>query len=123
MKISFVVLVSLLLGLLPVKAGEWIRINQLGYLPKSTKVAVLMNEEPEQIDSFELVDAFTGKVACRFSSADIKSTGTLGRMKCTYRLNFSRFIQEGTYYIKVGTTVHPIFLLMAMCMMAQPIMY
>ena len=30
---------------LPGKAGEWIRINQLGYLPQSVKVAVFMSEE------------------------------------------------------------------------------
>lgn len=111
MKIYLVVflIVSLLLGLLPVRAGKWIRINQLGYLPKSTKVAVLMDEKPEQIDSFELVDVFTGKVAGCFFSTDIKPTGSLGRMKCTYRLNFSRFTQEGTYYIKAGSTVSPCF--------------
>ena len=30
---------------LSVFANGWIRINQLGYLPQSVKVAVLMNEE------------------------------------------------------------------------------
>ena len=29
---------------LPCKADEWIRINQLGYLPQSIKVAVFMSE-------------------------------------------------------------------------------
>lgn len=30
--------------LFPLQADEWIRINQLGYLPQSIKVAVFMSE-------------------------------------------------------------------------------
>ena len=40
-------------------AAGWIRINQLGYLPNATKVAVLMSQESVQISGFELVDAYT----------------------------------------------------------------
>ncbi len=103
MKASYIIsAISLLLSVLPANAGEWIRINQLGYLPKSTKVAVLMSDEPEQVNSFELIDVFTGKVAYTSSSDNIKATGALGQMKSTFRLNFSNFTQNGTYYIKVG---------------------
>ncbi len=48
--------------LLNAVAGEWIRINQLGYLPKATKVAVLMCEEESAVKTFEIRDAFTDKV-------------------------------------------------------------
>ena len=37
---------------LPGKAGEWIRINQLGYLPQSVKVAVLMSEEGTNVENY-----------------------------------------------------------------------
>ena len=40
--------------LLNAVAGEWIRINQLGYLPKATKVAVLMCEEESAVKTFEI---------------------------------------------------------------------
>ena len=43
-------------------AGSWIRINQVGYLPQSTKVAVLMSEDKLDVSSFVLVDAATGQV-------------------------------------------------------------
>lgn len=46
---------------LPGKAGEWIRINQLGYLPQSVKVAVFMSEEGTNVGNYSLIDAFTGK--------------------------------------------------------------
>ena len=51
---------------LPGKAGEWIRINQLGYLPQSVKVAVFMSEEGTNVENYSLIDAFTGKVVRTF---------------------------------------------------------
>lgn len=80
-------------------AGSWIRVNQLGYLPEATKVAVFMSDETAQINGFELVDAFTGEVA--FSSSAVRPTGVLGRMKTTCRLDFSGLKTSGAYYIKV----------------------
>lgn len=44
---------------LPCKADEWIRINQLGYLPQSIKVAVFMSETKTDVQEYALVDAFT----------------------------------------------------------------
>lgn len=80
-------------------AGSWIRVNQIGYLPEATKVAVFMSDETAQINGFELVDAFTGEVA--FSSSSVRPTGVLGRMKTTCRLDFSGLKTSGAYYIKV----------------------
>lgn len=80
-------------------AGSWIRVNQIGYLPEATKVAVFMSDETAQINDFELVDAFTGEVA--FRSSAVRPTGVLGRMKTTCRLDFSGLKTSGAYYIKV----------------------
>ena len=80
-------------------AGSWIRVNQIGYLPEATKVAVFMSDETAQINDFELVDAFTGEVA--FSSSTVRPTGVLERMKTTCRLDFSGLKTSGAYYIKV----------------------
>lgn len=80
-------------------AGSWIRVNQIGYLPEATKVAVFMSDETAQINGFELVDTFTGEVA--FSSSAVRPTGVLGRMKTTCRLDFSGLKTSGAYYIKV----------------------
>ena len=38
------IIIGLVSLLSSVSAGEWIRINQLGYLPESPKVAVFMSE-------------------------------------------------------------------------------
>jgi Glycosyl hydrolase family 9./N-terminal ig-like domain of cellulase. len=88
-------------------ASQWIRINQLGYLPQSTKVAVLMSNEKTEITSFQVIDATTGKVV--FISDKVTPTEELQYMKSTYRLNFSGLTKEGTYRIKAGEAVSPDF--------------
>lgn len=97
------------LGLLalPVQADEWIRINQLGYLPQSTKVAVFLSEEPAQVTEFSLVDAFTGQPVQRFTAT--RPTGSIGQMQSTYRLDFTNFSRPGTYYLQAGKAVSPRF--------------
>jgi len=88
-------------------AGEWVRINQLGYLPKATKVAVLLCNDAKSVQSFQLIDAFTGKVA--YTSNAVKPAASYGKMKSTYRLDFSKFTEQGSYYIKVGETKSQVF--------------
>ena len=88
-------------------AGSWVRINQIGYLPEATKVAVFMSNDAVQVDGFELIDAFTGEVAWR--SDAVRPTGALGQMKTTCRLDFSALKADGAYYIKVlssGGEIH-----------------
>lgn len=80
-------------------AGSWVRINQIGYLPEATKVAVFMSNEAVQVNGFELVDAFTGEVVWR--SDAVRPMGALGQMKTTCRLDFSALKTDGAYYIKV----------------------
>ena len=88
-------------------AGEWIRINQLGYLPKATKVAVMMCEDTPEVKTFEIRDAFTDKVV--LTSGEVRATGALGNMKSTFRLNFSRLTRPGAYYIKAGDCRSDVF--------------
>lgn len=108
MKINYYLLtLALLFAALPGKADEWIRINQLGYLPQSVKVAVFMSEEGTDVKEYTLVDAFTGKPVQTFNAA--KATGKMGGMKTTYRLDFSSFTTPGTYYLKAGKAVSPHF--------------
>lgn len=100
-------LVLMAFNALMVKGEGWVRINQLGYLPKATKVAVLMSDQPITVNNFQLVNAFTGKVA--YTSNHVQAMGAMGNMKATFRLRFSDFTQPGTYYIKVGQSRSEIF--------------
>ena len=107
MRNSIITLLLLIAMATMANAGEWIRINQLGYLPHSTKVAVFMSNDPAAVDEFELVDAFTGQVA--YHSRQVRATAPLLHMKYTCRLNFSDFQQQGAYFIRVGKTTSPTF--------------
>lgn len=71
-------------------AGSWVRINQIGYLPEATKVAVFMSNEAVQVNGFELVDAFAGEAVWR--SDAVRPMGALGQMKTTCRLDFLSLI-------------------------------
>lgn len=97
----------LLCSCLNAMAGEWIRVNQLGYLPLSTKVAVMMCEDKPQVKAFEIRDAFTDEIV--LSSNEIKATGPLGNMKATFRLDFSKLTRKGAYYVKVGDCRSQVF--------------
>lgn len=95
----FVSIALLALAAVQAFAGSWVRINQIGYLPEATKVAVFMSDDAVKVDGFELVDAFTGDVAWR--SDAVRPMGALGQMKTTCRLDFSALKTDGAYYIKV----------------------
>ncbi len=90
-------------------AGEWIRINQLGYLPKATKVAVYMSNDATPVESFRIVDVYTGETVFTSSPEDIRATGAFGQMAASYRLNFSELSREGAYRIEAGKAQSPIF--------------
>ena len=99
--------VCLLMGITIIHATGWIRINQLGYLPDATKVAVLISQEDIQVREFELVDVYTGHTAYRSSAAH--SMGAWGQMQATWRLDFSDFHSEGAYRIVAGGIESPVF--------------
>ena len=102
-----ILFLSFYVAFLSMFADSWVRINQLGYIPKTSKVAVYLSEEATEVSSFQLVDVFTGKVV--YTSKAVKPMGALGGMKATYRLNFSDFTRQGTYRIVVNGCESPIF--------------
>ncbi len=99
-------------------AGEWIRINQVGYLPNASKVAVYISNsaQPRELTSFILTDAATGATVYKSEPGDIRNTGATGELTSTFRLDFSDLTAEGTYYlvadgvrspeIRIGTRVY-----------------
>lgn len=87
--------------------SSWIRINQLGYLPNGSKVAVFGSKSTHAITSFQLINAATQKVVLQAAAG--KNFGSYGPFKTTYRLNFSSVVQSGQYYLKAGKVVSPVF--------------
>ncbi len=90
------------------QSQSWIRVNQLGYIPHSTKVAVLVSQDTSLVPrSFEIRDRLTGQLAWR--SEVLPPFGPYGPFRSTYRLDFSEFNLEGAYIIHVGTVQSPPF--------------
>ncbi|WP_321344089.1 glycoside hydrolase family 9 protein [uncultured Draconibacterium sp.] len=84
-----------------------IRVNQLGYLPQSVKVAVFLSVEAENAEQFQVFDALNDKLVYE---AKVKPVdGTDWGMKTAFRLDFSSVTKVGGYYLKIGETRSPAF--------------
>ncbi|HPF50334.1 MAG TPA: glycoside hydrolase family 9 protein [Draconibacterium sp.] len=89
------------------KAGGFIRINQLGYLPKSIKVAVFLSDQKLDILAFKVVNSASSEVV--FEGKPQLSDATGWGMQTAYRLNFSQVELPGTYFIELGEEKSPAF--------------
>ena len=90
-----------------IKAEEVIRVNQLGYLPSSKKVAVYLSSFISPIEEFTVHNAedeeivFTGKI--------IPKEAEYWGMLSAFRLDFTLVETRGKYFVKAGTTRSPEF--------------
>ncbi|WP_134088118.1 glycoside hydrolase family 9 protein [Olivibacter sp. XZL3] len=84
-----------------------IRINQLGYDPAGIKVAVWGALSPKEISSFSLVDARSNRKV--FTKEAGRSYGAYGPFQQSYRLDFTGFIDTGSFYLVAGHAQSPIF--------------
>ena len=90
------------------QAQTVIRVNQLGYLPVSLKVAVLLSKDPQPIPAkFDLCDAITDAVV--WESRTPQPFGEYAGFPQTFRLDFSPVNRTGGYYLKCGATRSPDF--------------
>lgn len=106
-KIILLFLVFVIANNYPQDQKSWIRINQLGYLTKSVKVAVFLSKENNILNEFYVKDALTGKTV--FTSKQIKSYGEQWSFSSTARLNFSDFEMQGAFYIECNGAKSPTF--------------
>lgn len=88
-------------------AEKWIYVNQMGYLPNQSKVAVLMSRENCEVKTFDVVDFYTGKVLLTLNN--VKTCGRYGQMASTFRLNFSALNRPGSYYLQSGDVRSEVF--------------
>ncbi len=89
------------------KSEEQVRINQLGYRPGDVKVAVFMGKDRNDLKSFRLVDAETGRVV--LEKNETVKTVPLEPFTSCYRLSFTEVKKEGLYRIEAGKAVSPDF--------------
>jgi len=94
-RIFFLPFISLILN--PVIGQSWIRVNQLGYLPNSVKVAVFISADQIALKNFRVCDAITDKVV--FKGVPLLFSGRNWGMTSSARLDFSEVEATGSYYI------------------------
>ncbi|MDP2338621.1 MAG: glycoside hydrolase family 9 protein [Bacteroidota bacterium] len=88
-------------------ASGVIRINQLGYLPHSVKVAVFVSDVQVDLTSFQVYETLSGKLV--FEGKAEPADPTVWNNQSAFRLNFTAFQEDGGYYLKIGDTVSPSF--------------
>jgi peptidoglycan/xylan/chitin deacetylase (PgdA/CDA1 family) len=88
---------------------SWIRINQIGYTPKSIKNGVLLSKTDQHITNFQICDALSDEIV--FVGNKIESYGKYGSFESSFRLDFSSFQKEGAFYIKADNVVSPNFVI------------
>ena len=91
------------------QTNSWVRINLLGYQPKSTKVAVWCSKEQTVITDFTIVDVVSKKAVYKGKAS--KAFGSYGPFTQTARLNFTTFKKPGRYVIKAGPATSPEFII------------
>jgi hypothetical protein len=85
-------------------SSSWIRINQLGYLPHSRKIAVLVSKDSGlSVKEFCVRDLLMGRVV--FRSRAPRPFGPYAAFAQSFRLDFSALTTEGGYVIECGGVV------------------
>lgn len=88
-------------------AEGWIRVNQLGYIPNTPKVAVMISDEAVSPESFQVKASGSGEVV--FSGTPRIEDGSVWGMKTAFRLSFSEVTQPGNYFIESSEFRSPEF--------------
>ncbi|GAB3413533.1 glycoside hydrolase family 9 protein [Niabella aquatica] len=107
MRYIFLLVIAVVINTVGMAQQAWIRINQLGYISKGVKQAVLVAKADIDCNGFILVDAITGKEVLK--SSRVKYSGEWGAFKNNWRLDFSNFGVSGLYYLKAGNIKSPVF--------------
>lgn len=87
--------------------NSWVRINQLGYLPNATKVAVFISTADHAALDFKVKESKTNKVV--FEGKGIVANAERWGMKKALRLNFSQLANKGEYYVECNGGKSPVF--------------
>ncbi len=77
----------------------YIRVNQVGYLPGDTKIAIAFSDKPVK-GKFEVVDKIAGR-ALLTGKLVVSKTPGYDSFKYYYEIDFSALTQEGEYEVRI----------------------
>lgn len=86
-----------------------IRINQMGYMPKGLKIAVLLSDKSVTPGKFSLVDHLSGKTI--YTGVSKTSNAAIWGQKSALRLDFSAVVQPGGYHLEANGIASPPFVI------------
>ena len=89
----------------PGDSSAFIRVNQIGYVPNASKIAVMCALKPVEIDAFTVTDD-AGNIALK--PQPIRPDSAFGPCVRTWRLDFTRIRRAGRYFIHAGAYVSPL---------------
>lgn len=104
---TFLFQLVLIFSIFQCQAQQVIRVNQLGYLPNSVKVAVFLSDRQADHSTFQLCDSHNNKVIFE-GQPKVKEASNWG-MESAFRLDFSNIETPGEYYIQAGDVRSPAF--------------
>lgn len=109
MKYRYLILICILSGcFVHLKAqNAWIRINQLGYLPGSVKVAVFISQTDSKDNTFDVKEKQSGTTV--YTGKGITTNAKRWGMQEAMRLDFSSLQAHGEYYIECNGAKSPSF--------------
>ncbi|MCI1778644.1 MAG: glycoside hydrolase family 9 protein [Bacteroidales bacterium] len=93
---------------------QWVRVNQLGYLPEDIKVAVYIASSGSAPSSFQVCEAVTDSVVFEGNSRVCGDASKWG-FAAGARLDFSSLRKSGGYYVLCGNARSPVFPISAGC--------
>jgi hypothetical protein len=77
----------------------YIRTNQVGYLPRASKVAVVCALQPAALDRFTVIDLAGRR---RYGPRPVQRSGSFGPCVETYRLDFTALRERGEFLVVAG---------------------
>ena len=106
MKRFFLAVLFLVFSTAIVQAKTVIRVNQLGYLPNSVKVAVLLSDEQLDVKTFQIVATDTGTVV--FEGVPELANASIWGKQTALRLRLTSVEKSGTYVLRAAGVESPI---------------
>ncbi len=88
--------------------SSWIRVNQIGYIPHSRKIAVLVSKDSAlSVREFSVRELLLDRIVFRAKAS--RPFGPYGAFRQSFRLDFSGLTAEGRYVVECGGAVSPPF--------------
>jgi endoglucanase len=98
--VTFIPLILILLSCNENNSEVFIRVNQVGYIPSASKIAIGFSDTPIDTDLFQLCDAANESIIYEGEVQKIDQP-SWGRFPFYYKLDFSKYGIPGRYYLQL----------------------